>query len=143
MPCYYAAFLPEEAGCSVLFPDVPGCQTNGGTPEEAFAMAVDALSGHLEALAAADEPLPAPSDYPTALARLRALCEESGIPLPEGDIRLQLVPALEQESTLIRVSVSFRKSTLAMIDRKAEAAGMTRSGFLAAAAARCAPPPRE
>ena len=137
MPCYYATFLPEQQGFSVLFPDIPGCQTHGATPSEAFAMAVDALSGHLEALAANNETLPVPSDAVSAFAHLQAMCAEYGIILPEhfAATSLQLIPALEQDSTLVRVSVSFRRSALTMIDRKAEAAGMTRSGFLAAAAA--------
>ena len=138
MPCYYAAFLPEQQGFSVLFPDIPGCQTHGETPSEAFAMAVDALSGHLEALAANNETLPIPSDATSAFALLQTMCTEYGVTLPEdfAATSLQLIPALEQDSTLVRVSVSFRRSALTMIDRKAEAAGMTRSGFLAAAAAR-------
>ena len=137
MPCYYAAFLPEQQGFSVLFPDIPGCQTHGETPSEAFAMAVDALSGHLETLAANNEPLPTPSNTTSAFVQLQAMCAEYGITLPEHftETSLQLIPALEQDSTLVRVSVSFRRSALTMIDRKAEAVGMTRSGFLAAAAA--------
>jgi hypothetical protein len=42
------------------------------------------------------------------------------------------VPNVQEKPT--RVNVSFRRSTLLMIDRKAEAAGMTRSGFLSRAA---------
>jgi len=47
---------------------------------------------------------------------------------------LQLVPVPDVQEKPSRVNVSFRKSTLAMIDRKAAATGMTRAGFLAKAA---------
>lgn len=134
MKCYFAAFLPEEdGGYSVLFPDVPGCQTCGDTLEEAFSMAVDALAGHLEALADDNDPIPEPSSFVGAREKLCALCGDCGICVPE-DTPLQLVPAPELDSAPVRVSVSFRRYTLDMIDRRAEQAGMTRSGFLAAAA---------
>ena len=59
--------------------------------------------------------------------------KEEGEPMPEG-LALQLVPVPDVQEPPARVNVSFRKSTLLLIDRKAEAAGMTRSGFLARAA---------
>jgi len=42
------------------------------------------------------------------------------------------VPDVQEKPA--RVNVSFRKATLSMIDRKAAAAVMTRSGFLSRAA---------
>ena len=53
--------------------------------------------------------------------------------VPEGTV-LQLVPAPDVVEKPVLANVSFRKSTLTMIDRKAEAEGMTRSGFLSRAA---------
>lgn len=134
MKCYFAAFLPEDdGGYSVLFPDVPGCQTCGDSLEDAFSMAVEALAGHLEALADDNDPIPAPSAPDTVHEKLRALCDECDISIPETT-QLQLVPAPDLNSVPVRVSVSFRRYTLDMIDRKAESVGMTRSGFLAVAA---------
>lgn len=56
------------------------------------------------------------------------------ITLPEDTLFL-LIPAPGLNVSPVRVTVSFKRYTLDMIDCKAEAAGMTRSGFLAAAAA--------
>ncbi|RRD69355.1 MULTISPECIES: type II toxin-antitoxin system HicB family antitoxin [unclassified Desulfovibrio] len=134
METYYAGFIPCEGSVSVIFPDVPGCATWGETMEHAFAMAVDALAGHLEVLADDNDPIPQPSTYEVAWEKLRA--ESAALdfgPLPEGTV-VHPVPAPDLDMRTKQVSVSFSKYKLDMIDRKAKAAGMTRSGFLAAAA---------
>lgn len=59
--------------------------------------------------------------------------DKEGKSMPVGAI-LQLVPALDVREKPMRINVSLRKSTLGMIDRKAELTGMTRSGFLSKAA---------
>lgn len=133
MKHYYAAILPDHGQYAVFFPDIPGCLTCGDTLEEAFEYAIDALAGHLEALADDGDPIPEPSDYAEALRKSIADVESFGDSWPEGAL-IQMVPAPELDVSPTRVSVSFKRYTLEMIDRKAEAAGMTRSGFLAAAA---------
>lgn len=133
MRSYFAALLPEENGAySVLFPDLPGCQTCGDTLEEAFAMALDALAVHLQAMLEDDENIPSPSGLEEALRKLCVLCGECSLDTPDAPL-MQLVPAPDLDNSLVRVSVSFRRSTLHQIDRKAEQAGMSRSAFLAAA----------
>lgn len=139
MKSYIAAFLPEqEGGYSVLFPDLPGCNSCGDDLQESFAMSVEALAGHLQALADDGDPIPDPSGLEEAHAKLKKLCEEDGIDFPSAPL-LQLVPAPDLDDSLVRVSVSFRRYTLNQIDRKAEEAGLSRSGFLAAAAATYTP----
>lgn len=133
MRTYFAAFIPEEEGYSVLFPDVAGCQTQGDSLGESFLHAMDALEGHMEALAADNDPIPEPSDEAGAWEKLRAFAARVDMPLPEGTV-LHLVPAPDLDDTNVRVTMSMRKSTLDMIDKKAEATGMTRSGFIAFAA---------
>ncbi|MDR1947474.1 MAG: type II toxin-antitoxin system HicB family antitoxin [Desulfovibrio sp.] len=131
MRAYYAVFVPDpdDGKVSVRFPDVPGCVTWGKTMEEAFSQAMEALKGHLEALA----DIPAPSSRAAAWdAALRDFAAD-GATSPEGTV-LQLVPSPDVAEKSARVNVSFKKSVLFMIDGKAEAAGMTRSGFLARAA---------
>jgi predicted RNase H-like HicB family nuclease len=45
---YPACFYPcEEGGFTVVFPDLPGCVTEGDTLSEAVDMAIDAASGWL------------------------------------------------------------------------------------------------
>lgn len=133
MNVYYAIFLPEEGGVSVYFPDLPGCVTCGNTVKEAFIWAMDALEGHLEALAEDGDMVPAPSSQAAAWQKALKEAQEDGEPLSE-DALLHPVPAPDVRERPRRVNVSFSRSTLGMIDRKAEKLGMTRSGFLAKAA---------
>jgi predicted RNase H-like HicB family nuclease len=134
MRAYYAVFVPEEDGkVSVWCPDVPGCQTWGENMEHAFAQAMEALEGHLEALVDDGDPIPTPSHYEEAWVMVCRDFEKEGEVVPYGTA-LQLVPVPDVQEKPVRVNVSFRKSTLGMIDRKAEAVGMTRSGFLSKAA---------
>jgi predicted RNase H-like HicB family nuclease len=134
MCAYYAVFVPEEGGkVSVWFPDVPGCQTWGANMEHAFAQAMEALESHLEALVDDDDPIPTPSHYKEAWAMVCHDFEKEDETMPQGTV-LQLVPVPNVQEKPTRVNVSFRRSTLLMIDRKAEATGMTRSGFLSKAA---------
>jgi predicted RNase H-like HicB family nuclease len=134
MRLYYAVFVPEAEGkVSVWFPDVPGCATWGESMESAFAQAMDALEGHLEVLSDDGDPVPAPSSYGAAWSMVKRDFKEAGEAVPAGTL-LQLVPAPDVQEKPARVNVSLRRSTLDMIDKKAERAGMTRSGFLSKAA---------
>jgi predicted RNase H-like HicB family nuclease len=134
MATYYAGFVPYEGKVSVIFPDVPGCVTWGETMEHAFAMAIDALAGHLEALADDGDPIPRPSNCEEAWTGLRTEYESLDLgPLPEGSM-IHPVPAPDLDMRTKQVAVSFKKYALDMIDRKADAVGMTRSGFLLRAA---------
>ncbi len=72
MESYYAGFIPYEGKVSVIFQDVSGCTTWGESMEHVFAMAIDALAGHLEALANDGDPIPNPSGYTGAWDALRA-----------------------------------------------------------------------
>ena len=58
---YVAVLFPEAAGgWSVFFPDLPGCQTQGETIEEARRMAAEAPIGHIASIRAHGEPVPTP-----------------------------------------------------------------------------------
>ena len=57
----------EEGGYTVTVPALPGCVTQGDTLEEAIAMARDAISGYLEALAKTGQPIPEEHEHPQAL----------------------------------------------------------------------------
>jgi predicted RNase H-like HicB family nuclease len=60
---YPACFYPcEEGGYTVIFPDLPGCVTEGDTLAEAVDMAIDAASGWLLVTLEDNELLPAASD---------------------------------------------------------------------------------
>jgi antitoxin HicB len=48
----------EEGGFVAFFPALPGCHTQGETPEEVIAMAKDAMIGYLDCLHAHGDPIP-------------------------------------------------------------------------------------
>ena len=134
MAVYYAGFLPSDGVYAVLFPDLPGCNSQGATLEEAFAQAMEALAGHLEALADDGDLIPRPMVKTEALARLKKQAAALGLAgLPKGS-EFHPVPAPRLETRTRQVAVSFSRYKLEMIDRKAKEAGLTRSGFLARAA---------
>lgn len=134
MEAYYAGFIPWENKYSVIFPDLPGCSTWGETMEQAFAMAIDALAGHLEAMADDGDPIPKASSYAAAWEALKAEYASLGLgPLPEGSV-LQLIPAPSLDMRNEQKAISARKYKWDMVDRKAEALDMKRSAFLIMAA---------
>ena len=55
---------PEEGGCTVTVPALPGCITEGDTVEEALANVREAIKCHLEGLAADGEPIPEEQAHP-------------------------------------------------------------------------------
>ena len=134
MPVYYAGFVPTGNVYAVLFPDLPGCNTEGATLEGAFAMAIEAIREHVVAMADDGDDIPAPSSQEAALEMLAEQYAGLGLgELPKGT-ELHPVPSPNLDTQIKKVAVSFSQYKLDLIDRKAEAAGMTRSGFLAAAA---------
>ena len=132
MKTYFAAFIPSDGQWAVLFADFE-LSTQGDTLGEAFAAAQEALHGRVKCMMEDGEALPEPSDMVQARSRIAHWCAEEDLPLPEGTL-FQMVPCEEVSTRLVRVNVSFPESVLERIDAKAKLAGMTRSGFLAAAA---------
>ena len=134
MAVYYAGFIPTDGGFAVLYPDFPGCNSQGDTLEIAVCMAAEALEGHIRAMLDDGDPLPQPRSRQEAqdtlrmqfaalrMGKLPDMTEVLPVPVPEFDTRVK------------KVAVSFSDYRLDMIDRKAKALGMTRSGFLGAAA---------
>ncbi len=49
---------PEEGGCSVFVPALPGCVTHGQTVEECIENAKEAIAVYIESLEAHGEPVP-------------------------------------------------------------------------------------
>ena len=57
-----AVFEPcEEGGYTIIFPDLPGCISEGDTVEEALHMAKDALELHLYGMELGEDPIPRPT----------------------------------------------------------------------------------
>ncbi len=121
MAVYPAIFETGEGGHVVVsFPDLPGCFTQGDTEAEAMAMAMDALSGHIHTLQDLKREVPAPSSL-------------SDVEVPSG-AHAALVPGPAEDTPPVRINISINKGLLRDVDACARREGMTRSGFLAAAA---------
>ena len=130
---YIAAFVPGSSGHAILVPDLPQVASQGDTVVECMEMATEAIGNAVEEYAKARKPLPEPSDMAQARGKVAAELAELGETMPEDTI-FQLIPAPSVELTPVKVSISVPRSALDRIDQKARAHGMTRSGFLVAAA---------
>jgi predicted RNase H-like HicB family nuclease len=116
----YIAYLHKEkdSDYGVSFPDFPGCVTAGRTLEEARRMAVEALALHIRGMVEDGIPVPEPS-------KLDDL--ENDPDLRHG---VGILVAAELPSKRVRVNITARESQIAEIDRLAEEAGLTRSGYI-------------
>ncbi len=116
----------EDSAWGVSFPDLPGCFSAADEEGDIIANAMEAL----ELYAGDDANLPAPSP----IGALRKRTEIAG-ELANGAF-LVSVPLIVNTGKSARVNITLDKGLLAAIDAEATLRRMTRSGFLAQAAAR-------
>ena len=114
-----------DSDYGVSFPDLPGCITAGSTLDEARAMAAEALSLHLEGLVADGEAVPEPSSLEDIMSDTE---NRDGVAI--------LVDPPKSAAKSVRLNITLADDLVELIDRHAEAHGLTRSGFLARAARR-------
>ena len=123
----YPVVLHKDPGSDygVTVPDLPGCFSAGATVDEALHMAKEAIEFHLEGMVADGESIPRPTPIER---RLRQPEYKSGswafVSIDGGNL----------PDKAVRVNITLPERVLRKIDRFAEAAGETRSGFLAEAA---------
>lgn len=55
----------EGGGWLIVYPDLPGCMSDGDTPEEALVNGKDALAAWLKAAVEAGREIPKPGDLPS------------------------------------------------------------------------------
>ena len=128
MKKYIALFEYEDGknGYAVIFPDLPGCFSAGDDYDDAYRMAHEALSFHLEGLTAEGMPVP----EPRALEKIKA--EWNDWKEWEKHYQFLVVPVavypISEKS--VRVNVMLPEGTLRRID----AVSKNRSAFLASAA---------
>jgi predicted RNase H-like HicB family nuclease len=120
----YIAYLHKErdSDYGVSFPDFPGCITAGKTLDEASRMAAEALALHIRGMIEDGEPVPEPSkvdDIAQDVARHRAIA---------------FLVRVEAPDATVRINITARESQMEKIDALAEAAGLTRSGYIVRAA---------
>jgi predicted RNase H-like HicB family nuclease len=116
----YIAYLHKEkdSDFGVSFPDFPGCITAGRTLEEARRMAVEALALHIQGMVEDGIVVPEPS-------MLDDLEND-----PELRHGVAVLVTAELPSKRVRVNITAMESQIAEIDRLAEKAGLTRSGYI-------------
>jgi predicted RNase H-like HicB family nuclease len=120
------ALIDEENDrFGVSFPDFPGCTTTANDLDGAVARAAQVLAFHVEGLAE-DGPLP----QPRTLDELR---KDKQFRMDSKNAVVALVP-YNPPSRAIRLNITLDEALLGRVDRAAEVAGETRSGYLARAA---------
>jgi len=120
----YIAYLHKDrdSDYGVSFPDFPGCVTAGKTLDEASRMAVEALELHLQGMIEDGDEVPEPS-------KLDDIVEDAA---KNGAIAFMV--SVDAPDATVRVNITARESQMEKIDALAEAAGMTRSGYMVRAA---------
>jgi predicted RNase H-like HicB family nuclease len=124
----YIALIHKDSGSGfgASFPDLSGCISVADTLEELRPMIEEALGFHIEGMIEDGDAVPEPSTLDNILKA-------------EGyadAVAVMTVKAPTIAEATVRVNITLPENTLAQIDRKAAALGMSRSGFLAKAAER-------
>jgi predicted RNase H-like HicB family nuclease len=120
----YIAYLHKDrdSDYGVSFPDFPGCITAGKTLDEASRLAPKALALHIQGMIEDGDAVPEPSkvdDIAKDAAKHGAIAFMVSVDAPDATVR---------------VNITARESQIEKIDALAEAAGMTRSGYMVRAA---------
>ena len=126
MPIAHALIHEEDGVFGISFPDFPGAISTGRSEEEAIRKGSEALSFHVAGMVEDGDPLP----VLRSLGELRSDREfrESA----KGAV-VALVP-FEAPGRAVRLNISMDEHLLDAVDRAAQAAGQSRSAFLAEAA---------
>jgi predicted RNase H-like HicB family nuclease len=114
----------KKSDFGVSFPDFSGCITAGTTVDDAKDMAQEALEGHVALMQDEGMSLPPPSNLEDILKR-KAYKDAAAY-------FIVTIKTTKKES--VRFNASIDADLLAMIDKRAQQFGMTRSGFIAEAA---------
>jgi predicted RNase H-like HicB family nuclease len=124
MSVFYVAALARnrEGEIFATVPDLPGVNSAAATRGEALALAVEFANDYVRDLISEGHEVPAARDI-------------DDIPVEEEDqeIGRALIP-VEVPGKSVKISISIDEALLVRIDRAAEGTGLTRSGFIAAAA---------
>lgn len=112
----------EATAFGVVVPDLPGCFSAGDTLDEAITNAEEAAAAWIDAALDAGEAIPPPSSTDVLVARPEFTGWMVGV--------IHIDPALLDDA-IQRVNVTLPRRVLARLDAKAQAAGVSRSGFIA------------
>ena len=109
-------------GWDVVFPDFPGCVTQGDTAQQAMENAIEALGLHVEGMVAEGLPLPPPS---SVNEKLPEWLSESDMPTQVQALLPAEVPGKNR-----RLNVTLEQALLDRLDAAVRREGTTRSSFL-------------
>ena len=112
----------ESTAFGVVVPDLPGCFSAGDTLDEAMAGTEEAIALWIDATIDAGNAIPTPSSLDTV--RLK----------PEFEGWVFAVVAIDPallDDTVERVNITLPRRVLKRLDALAEAAGSSRSGYVA------------
>lgn len=109
----------------VIFPDFPGCVSQGGTLEEAMTNAHEALALHIEGMVAEGLELPPSSALNVPMP---SWVDEAGMATRHDALLVKEVPGRS-----IRVNITMDGALVERLDAAARREGTTRSGYLAEA----------
>ena len=128
MKKYIALFEYEDGknGYAVVFPDLPGCFSAGDDYDDTYRMAHEALSFHLDGLAAEGMPVP----EPRTLERIKAEWDDWKKWKKNYSFLVVPVAVYPTSGKSVRVNIMLPECTLRRID----AVSKNRSAFLASAA---------
>jgi predicted RNase H-like HicB family nuclease len=112
----------DTTAFGVIVPDLPGCYSAGDGLDEAVAGAEEAAAAWIDAALDAGEAIPAPS----SLEAMRQNSAYAGWAF--GVIKID--PALPDDTTE-RVNITLPRRVLRRLDALAQAAGESRSGYIA------------
>lgn len=124
----YVAFVHKEPGAcyGVSFPDFPGCISAGDSADEALVNAAEAIAGHVAAMRADGDEIPAPR-------ALDAILADPALEEDRAGATIAYVHLVMDRGSSVRVNVSVDAGLLEALDDAARARGMTRSAFIASA----------
>lgn len=114
-----------DSDYGVIVPDLPGCYSAGGTIDETFSNAVEAIECHVEGMLIDGEPLPSPRSVEHYQADKK---------YADGVWALVDVDVSRLSGKARRVNITLPERVLDQIDSFAARHGETRSGLLAHAA---------
>ncbi len=116
----------EDKEVGVVFPDFPGCVSQGDDYEDAVRMAHEALAFHIHGMKEDGETIP----EPRTLEEIRDTWEDWDEWKKNYDFTVEHIAALPYKATSKRFNVTMDENLLYRIDRVAK----NRSAFLAKAA---------
>ena len=121
----YVGLIDGEAGAyGIVFPDLPGCTSMGGSIEEAIANGADALRLWVEVTEEKNGTVPAPR----AFEAMRG--DEDVKSAFQDGATVVLVPLIRVTGRSVKANLSIDAGVLAAIDEEAARRKLTRVGFI-------------